>query len=104
MWKTKYNGQAGFTLLELMIVMSIIGILSVIAIPKFNDAIAMANTSKVQTDLQTLKVDMSTVKNVAKMTAAANKPKAIDAFTSEVEKDAIIHGSNHLSQCPSMHW
>lgn len=65
MWKTTYKGQGGFTLLELMIVMSIIGILSIVAIPKFNDAIAMANTAKVQTDLQTLKKVISHMKQIS---------------------------------------
>jgi len=46
--------EGGFTLLELMIVMSIIGILSIVAIPKFSTAITLANTSKIQADLQTL--------------------------------------------------
>jgi len=47
-------GQRGFSLLELLIVMSIIGVLSMIAVPRFNNAIALANTSKVQSDLRTL--------------------------------------------------
>ncbi len=46
--------QEGFTLLELLVVISIISILSVVAIPKFNNAIILANTTKIQNDLQTL--------------------------------------------------
>ncbi len=47
-------GQRGFSLLELLIVMSIVGVLSMIAIPRFSNAIALANTSKVQSDLRVL--------------------------------------------------
>lgn len=50
------------------------------------------------------KVDMANNTNVARMTAVKNIPKKIDAFTSEIEKDAITHGIDHLSQGPSMHW
>lgn len=49
------------------------------------------------------KVDMSTVKDVAKMTAAANKPKVVDAFTSTAEKDAIANSVQTLDRSPSMH-
>jgi ATP-dependent exoDNAse (exonuclease V) alpha subunit len=49
------------------------------------------------------KVDMSTVKDVAKMTAAANKPKVVDAFTSTAEKDAIANSVQTLERSSSMH-
>lgn len=52
--KLFFRSEDGFTLLEMMIVVTIIGILTAIAFPKFNESLAMANTTRVQADLQSL--------------------------------------------------
>ncbi len=46
--------QEGFTLLEVLLVVSILSVLAMVAIPKFSQAMALANTAKVQADLQTI--------------------------------------------------
>lgn len=46
--------EKGFTLVELMVVIAILGTLAAIAIPKFSNTIAVANTAKIQADLRTI--------------------------------------------------
>ena len=48
------SDQRGFTLLEMLLVVSIAGVLAAVAVPRFNNAIMMANTARVQSDLQVL--------------------------------------------------
>ena len=48
------SDQRGFSLLEMLLVVSIVGVLAAVAVPRFNNAILMANTSRVQADLQVL--------------------------------------------------
>lgn len=48
------SGEAGFTLLEVLVAVMIIGIMVTMAVPRFNSIIASANTAKVQADLTTL--------------------------------------------------
>lgn len=52
--KNLWLKEDGFTLMEMMIVVAIIAILTAIALPKFNESLALANTARVQADLQSL--------------------------------------------------
>ena len=56
--KMKKVGKKGFTLVELMIVVAIIGILAAIAIPQFAKYRARAYNSAALSDLRNLKTDL----------------------------------------------
>ena len=52
--KKIFASQGGFTLVEVLIVVTMIGILASVAVPRFTSSLELANTAKVQADLQTL--------------------------------------------------
>lgn len=51
--------QKGFATLEIILVVMVIGILASIAVPRFTDITAKANTAKIQSDLTTLDTAIS---------------------------------------------
>jgi general secretion pathway protein G len=53
--RCKGKGEAGFTLMELMIVMMIIGILATLAVPSFKSAIKAAQEAVLKEDLRVMR-------------------------------------------------
>ncbi len=50
----KFSDDAGFSMIELIVYIAIVGIILAVAVPKYNNAMAMANTARIQSDLYTL--------------------------------------------------
>lgn len=67
----KRRMRRGFTLIELMIVVAIIGILAAVAVPNFIDATDEAKAARIQADLSTIgsAVELYYVKNGSYPTA-----------------------------------
>src|SRR5215472_1837903 len=65
--RTNYKKDAGFTLVELMIVMAIVGVLAVVAIPSYVGAVRQAREAVLKEDLHVMRT-------------------AIDSFTADKQK------------------
>ena len=82
------NAQKGFTLIELMIVVAIIGILAAIAIPAYQNYIARAQATEAINLLGGLKTRVVDIAGTAGIATACSTNKAIDP---EYE-DVIVDG------------
>lgn len=54
MLRRALKNEQGFSMLELLVYIGIVGIIAAFAVPKYTTTMVMANTAKIQSDLQTL--------------------------------------------------
>ena len=99
--KVKRNNEKGFTLIELMIVIAIIGILAAIAIPQFSAYRTRSYNSAAQSDLRNFAtaqeafyVDNQRYCDTASLLAGAT----YGAYTSDNVTVTVVAGSTNASQ------
>ena len=84
-----FKNKKGFTLVELVVVIAILGILAGIAIPRFMDATASARGSKIVADLRTIDSAVSIAVAQGKTLVAVtdiSQAGAADSFAEAVQK------------------
>lgn len=95
LFRKRLSNRKGFTLVELLVVISIIGILSAIAVPKFTSASESARGAKMQADLRT--IDSAVAIAIAQgNTLAAITDIATDTTSFAVAVQANLAGSANL--------
>ncbi len=78
------TAQKGFTLIELMIVIAIIGILAAIAIPQYQNYIAKSQVSRVMGETGNLKTAVEDCMNNGRTSAVINNGTPANATTCEL--------------------
>jgi len=90
--------QSGFTLVEILIVVVILGILAAIVIPQFTEASTEAKFSSLCTDLQTLRSQIELYK-----VQHNDTPPSFANFTAQMTAQTDITGAAGTDFGPYMH-
>ena len=89
-----HRSQSGFTLIELMIVMAIIGILATLAIPSFVVAVKHAREAVLKEDLQTMRSAIDSY-TMDKQKAPQSLDDLIqDGYLKSVPEDPMTHSKD----------
>ena len=122
--KVRYEGERGFTLIEMMIVVAIIAILVAILVPNFMRARAQAQTAaceanlkEIATALELYQTDHQAYPNVTSLTAVTNQEPNIGSYLRQTPIDPVAPTGNYqysianptsgsasyTIQCPGQH-
>jgi len=86
--EAKMRAKSGFTLVEILIVVVILGILAAIVIPQFTEASTEAKTSSLRTDLQTVRSQIELYK-----IQHNDNPPTLAGFVAQMTGQTDINGA-----------
>ena len=108
------RARHGFTLIEILIVVVILGILAAIVIPQFTDAAAEASRSNLQSQLQTIRsqIELYNVQNPSEAYTLTNPGTNDDGtfwaylvegnYLQSLPKNPLQKGSTAVGNAPAM--
>lgn len=88
------NHEAGFTLMELIIVMSIISILAALAVPRFTAAIKSAHEAVLREDLRVMRTAIESYTMDKQKAPQSLDDLVQDGYLRSIPEDPITHGKD----------